>query len=84
MVMLRLSQGEGVTITPTTGNAVSLTTTGLDNGSNKITNVADGAVSSTSTDVINGSQLYDTANSIATALGGGSIVNTDGTVSAPT
>ena len=79
-----LITGEGVTITPTTGNAVSLTTTGLDNGSNKITNVADGAVSSTSTDVINGSQLYDTANSIATALGGGSIVNTDGTVSAPT
>ena len=63
-----LITGEGVTITPTTGNAVSLTTTGLDNGSNKITNVADGAVSSTSTDGINGSQLYDTANSIATVV----------------
>nr|WP_236966793.1 hypothetical protein [Mannheimia varigena] len=32
---------------------------------------------------MNGIQLYSTANSIANALGGGSTVNTNGTVSAP-
>ncbi|MDQ7976554.1 YadA-like family protein [Paraburkholderia sp. SARCC-3016] len=49
-----------------------------------ITNVKAGAVSSASKDAINGSQLYSEANSIATALGGGAAVNTDGTIKAPT
>ncbi|WP_233264085.1 YadA family autotransporter adhesin [Lysobacter panacisoli] len=48
-----------------------------------ITNLHRGAVSALSTDAINGSQLYGTANSIATHLGGGAAVQTDGTVSAP-
>lgn len=37
-----------------------------------------------SADAVNGSQLYATAASTASALGGGSTVNADGTVSAPT
>lgn len=45
--------------------------------------VAAGTVRFNSTDVINGSQLYYTAKSTAKNLGGGSVVNTDGTVSAP-
>jgi autotransporter adhesin len=49
----------------------------------KITNVKAGAVGSASKDAINGSQLYNVANSAATALGGGSSVNTDGTIKAP-
>ncbi|AOJ33189.1 hypothetical protein WJ16_16310 [Burkholderia metallica] len=49
-----------------------------------ITNVAAGAVNATSTDAINGSQLYGTANSVATALGGGSTVDAGGNVTAPT
>ncbi|MBJ8420290.1 hypothetical protein I6M62_17780, partial [Acinetobacter courvalinii] len=36
-----------------------------------------------STEAINGSQLHNTAQSTADALGGGSTVNPDGTVSAP-
>jgi trimeric autotransporter adhesin len=48
-----------------------------------ITNLKAGAVSSASTDAINGSQLYNTANSTAAALGGGSTVNADGTVKKP-
>lgn len=48
-----------------------------------IGNVAAGEVSATSTQAINGSQLHGTAQSIATNLGGGSVVNADGTVSAP-
>ncbi len=48
-----------------------------------ISNVKAGAVTATSMDAINGAQLHGTATSVATALGGGSVVNTDGTVSAP-
>lgn len=53
-------------------------------GGTRITNLADGSVSSTSTDAINGSQLFGVSQSVATNLGGGSVVNADGTVSAPT
>ncbi|WP_251440741.1 YadA-like family protein [Veillonella intestinalis] len=53
--------GTGVTITPSNGDAtktVSLTNEGLNNGGNKITNVADGDVSANSKDAVNGSQLH--------------------------
>ncbi|WGE56342.1 YadA-like family protein [Actinobacillus equuli] len=51
--------GNGLTITPINGgNKVSLTTKGLDNGGNKVINVAAGDVNATSTDAVNGSQLY--------------------------
>ena len=50
----------GVTINNgAAGNTVSLTKNGLDNGGNKITNVAAGDVSANSTDAVNGSQLHD-------------------------
>ncbi len=49
----------------------------------KLTNVAAGGVSATSSDAINGAQLHGTAQSVADGLGGGSVVNTDGTISAP-
>jgi len=49
----------GVTITAPAGGTtsnVTLTQSGLDNGGNKIINVAPGTLSSTSTDAVNGSQ----------------------------
>ena len=55
----------GVTIQPSAGDAtksVSLTNKGLDNGGNKITNVADGEISATSKDAVNGSQLNTVKN----------------------
>ncbi|QLB15235.1 adhesin [Mannheimia granulomatis] len=67
----------------TINNGPSVTTTGVDAGKLKVTNVADGDISPVSKDAVNGSQLYGTASSVANALGGGSTVNTDGTVSAP-
>lgn len=67
----------------TINNGPSVTTTGVDAGKLKITNVADGDISPISADAVNGSQLYDTANTIATALGGNSSVNANGAVSAP-
>nr|WP_317430097.1 hypothetical protein [uncultured Mitsuokella sp.] len=51
--------GDGITITPASGNKVSLTQTGLSNGGNKITNVGAGEISATSTDAVNGSQLNE-------------------------
>lgn len=51
--------GDGITITPASGNKVSLTQTGLSNGGNKITNVGKGEISDTSTDAVNGSQLNE-------------------------
>jgi len=49
-----------------------------------ITNLKAGSVNAASTDAINGSQLFGTANSLASALGGGASVNPDGTIGAPT
>ncbi|MBN9535684.1 MAG: hypothetical protein J0H77_03130 [Alphaproteobacteria bacterium] len=49
----------------------------------RLTNLAAGAVAATSTDGVNGSQLFGMSQSVATNLGGGSAVNPDGTVSAP-
>ena len=46
---------DGLTIT----GGPSVTKTGIDAGSKKITNVAPGTISSTSTDAVNGSQLYE-------------------------
>ncbi|KVQ28764.1 hypothetical protein WK00_22390 [Burkholderia ubonensis] len=53
-------------------------------GNRVLTGVATGAVNAISVDVVNGSQLYTTSKSVADAIGGGSIVNSDGTISVPT
>ena len=49
----------GMTITPSNGTPVSLTDAGLNNGGNKIINVAPGAINDDSTDAVNGSQLNE-------------------------
>ncbi|HZZ11222.1 MAG TPA: hemagglutinin, partial [Paraburkholderia sp.] len=48
-----------------------------------LTNVGAGSVASGSADAINGAQLYNSANSVAAALGAGATVNKDGTISTP-
>ncbi|WP_371873735.1 YadA-like family protein [Acinetobacter courvalinii] len=62
----------------------SMTKSGIDAAGNKIINVAEGDINPDSKDAINGSQLANNAQSVADALGGGSTVNPDGTVSNPT
>ena len=59
-----VTNGSGVTITPASGNPVSLTTGGLNNGGNKITNVAAGTAG---TDAVNVSQLNQALGSITGA-----------------
>jgi trimeric autotransporter adhesin len=49
----------------------------------RLAHVSAGAVNATSTDGVNGSQLYGVSKSAADAFGGGSTVNADGTISAP-
>jgi autotransporter adhesin len=67
------------------GNTITLGATGGtgQTGTVKITNLTPATINNTSTDAVNGSQLYGTSQSVATNLGGGSTVNPDGTVSAP-
>ncbi|CAM2144402.1 YadA-like family protein [Paraburkholderia tropica] len=50
----------------------------------KIHNVAAGSVAANSTDAVNGAQLYTLASSVADGLGGGSTVDGEGKVTAPT
>ncbi|MGM3278067.1 ESPR-type extended signal peptide-containing protein [Ralstonia sp. 24A2] len=52
-------------------------------GNRTLTGVANGAVSATSTDAINGSQLHGVSTSVASAIGAGSTVNADGSITAP-
>ena len=55
-----IQNGQGITLTPSdeTKSPVKLTNSGLNNGGNKITNVADGVVKADSQEAVNGSQLY--------------------------
>ncbi|WP_322090397.1 hypothetical protein, partial [Burkholderia cenocepacia] len=46
-------------------------------------NVAAGAANATSMEAVNGSQLYGTSQSLASALGGGSTVDAAGKLTAP-
>ncbi|MFL9867450.1 YadA-like family protein [Paraburkholderia fungorum] len=52
-------------------------------GNRVLTGVAPGSVNAASAEAINGAQLYTHAASTAVALGGGSTVNPDGSVTAP-
>ncbi|UKK84096.1 YadA-like family protein [Sphingopyxis sp. BSN-002] len=65
----------GVSIAGGPSGTVSLTGSGLDNGGNRITNVAAGVIGAASTDAVNGSQLFALGNSTASSLGGGSSYN---------
>ncbi|HYG05345.1 MAG TPA: YadA-like family protein, partial [Stenotrophomonas sp.] len=53
-------------------------------GDRVLSGVAKGAVNQTSTEAVNGSQLYGTNQSVVNALGGGSQLNPDGTITGPT
>ncbi|WP_063888049.1 YadA-like family protein [Burkholderia pseudomultivorans] len=52
-------------------------------GDRTLKGVAAGTVSATSNETVNGSQLHGVADSVASAIGGGSTVNPDGSISAP-
>ena len=60
--------GDGMTISPAGGNAVSLTKDGLNNGGNKITNVADGTDPN---DAVNKSQLDKATAAASTTVSAG-------------
>ncbi|NLS74204.1 hypothetical protein E3H11_35980 [Bradyrhizobium brasilense] len=70
-----------VTIAAKTGGKL-VDLTGSD-GRRTLTGITNGIVSAQSSDALTGQQLYRSADSVATWLGGGSHVNSDGTVSQP-
>ncbi|WP_436407860.1 beta strand repeat-containing protein [Burkholderia orbicola] len=73
--------GDDITVGANTdGNAVNF---GSKTGTRKLTGITAGDVSAASTDAVNGSQLHGVADSVASAIGGDSIVNPDGSISAP-
>jgi autotransporter adhesin len=63
------------------GNVVDFTN--AQGSARVLTSVAAGTVSASSADAINGSQLFNASASTASAMGGGSTVNPDGTITAP-
>ena len=58
----------GITLYRGDNGLVALTNNGLNNGNNKITNVADGLLSATSMDGVNGSQLFKTNQEVAKGI----------------
>ena len=60
----------------------SVTKAGIDAGNKKVTNVANGDITATSKDAVNGSQLHGVADSIKNSIGGNTILNPDGTITA--
>ncbi|SNQ30119.1 Head domain of trimeric autotransporter adhesin [Acinetobacter apis] len=63
---------------------VSIDSNGINAGSQKVTGVAGGGITSGSTDAVNGGQVYTANTNIATYLGGGAAVGSDGQVTQPT
>ena len=73
-----------VTANQVTANKVNVGKVTIDGTTNKVSGLANGEITSTSTDAINGSQLHQTNSSVAQHLGGGSTLNKDGSIGAPT
>ncbi|MDR8045859.1 ESPR-type extended signal peptide-containing protein, partial [Burkholderia cenocepacia] len=76
------SPGDDITVGANTGGAA--VNFASKTGTRKLTGITAGDVSETSTEAVNGSQLHGVADSVASAIGGGSTVNDDGSISAPT
>ncbi|MCK3657869.1 hypothetical protein A4G18_03875 [Pasteurellaceae bacterium Pebbles2] len=55
---------DAIKVSSVTAGNVSLSTTGINAGGNKVTNVKDGDLTATSTDAVNGSQLYATNQAV--------------------
>nr|WP_175892654.1 ESPR-type extended signal peptide-containing protein [Burkholderia cepacia] len=77
----QVNPGDDITVGANTdGNAVNFSSK---TGARKLAGVAAGDVSATSTEAVNGSQLHGVSDSVASAIGGNSKVNPDGSISAP-
>src|SRR5690606_15644432 len=75
----RIGDVEGVAANAITYDDDSRAVATLDgaNGT-RLTNLAAGSVNAASTDAVTGAQLYGSMNSVATALGGGTVVDANG------
>ena len=88
---LQQSLTDGGLIDPGTGASLAVVYDGVDKssatlggaGGTTLGNVKAGKVTASSKEAVNGGQLHGAASSVAAALGGGSAVNADGTVTKP-
>ncbi|MCT9386093.1 trimeric autotransporter adhesin Ata [Acinetobacter baumannii] len=58
----------------------SITKDGINAGSKKITDVANGVIAQNSKDAVNGGQVHHISNSIKNSIGGNTVVNPDGSL----
>ncbi|KAB0455568.1 trimeric autotransporter adhesin Ata [Acinetobacter baumannii] len=58
----------------------SITKDGINAGSKKITDAANGVIAQNSKDAVNGGQVHHISNSIKTSIGGNTVVNPDGSL----
>ncbi|MDA5022428.1 trimeric autotransporter adhesin Ata [Acinetobacter baumannii] len=58
----------------------SITKDGINAGSKKITDVANGVIAQNSKDAVNGSQVHHISNSIKNSIGGNTVINPDGSL----
>ncbi|SAL62889.1 BoaB [Caballeronia telluris] len=77
------SPTSAITVGALTGGT-ELNIANKDGAARKITNVAAGDVSTSSLDAINGSQLHSVGQGLATAIGGGAALGSDGSITQPT
>ncbi|MCX5466675.1 ESPR-type extended signal peptide-containing protein [Acinetobacter nematophilus] len=73
-----------VTANQVMANQVNVGKVTIDGTTNKVSGLANGTISKDSTDAVNGSQLHQTNSHVSQYLGGGSALNPDGTIAAPT
>ncbi|MBJ9955353.1 YadA-like family protein, partial [Acinetobacter baumannii] len=73
-----------VTANQVMANQVNVGKVAIDGTTNKVSGLANGTISKDSTDAVNGSQLHQTNSHVSQYLGGGSALNPDGTIAAPT
>ncbi|MGM8886514.1 YadA-like family protein, partial [Psychrobacter sp. 1U2] len=70
-----LLNDSGVTLKGGSNQIVRLTNNGLDNGNNKISNVAAGDITAGSTEAVNGGQFHNAANALTSVMGGHTVNN---------
>ena len=77
-----IATADDVSFTTVTADKTTVGSVVTDGTTNKISGLSDGTVAAGSSEAITGNQLYNTAATVASSLGGTSVVNADGTVTA--
>jgi trimeric autotransporter adhesin len=80
----QVALADDIKLNSVTANQVNVGTVSINSTTNKVSGLANATISQDSTDAVNGSQLHQTNSHVSQYLGGGSALNPDGTIAAPT